>query len=288
MLKINGDIADLAVARAVHSEEAGGRMDSLQLELLTETGWHPAKRYEIEYEHGSFRSGRMYVDEWEQNKDGIILYAKPCRAQEKREYIFRNADLASIVEELCRSTGMEYVWLGEKSLAGYDYICEKDSTALGVLQKLCGLENKRIKIESGRLFIVGMDYRGRSCDMELRRDDGEYVRQEQLYAYGVICRGETGWAYDRGQEEGQRMVSCRLQARDIHQARQWAAALLLRHNMENDYVMTSTDKPVMALDRVRVTGDLAPAGEYLATAVQCDILEGTRRIRLERIREVVC
>lgn len=286
MLKIEGEFVSLPVREAVYRERAGECLDSLELLLGTEKGMVLQKEYRLEYEEGDFRSGLLYIDEWELGKEGLRLFAVPCKPLEKRSFLFRNADFENLVEEICKGLGMDYVWLGEKPITRYDYICEEGITGLGLLHKLAILENKRLKMESGKLYIVDMDYVGRVFSMRLGLADGDYVRQRQLGSLGIQSRGETGLAFDLANRSGAQFICPLWNAPNLATAKRWAKGQLLYENMKNEYIGLQTSQNLMALDRVQVQGELAPAGEYMVLEADKDLQKGNSKLKLGRLREV--
>lgn len=285
MLKINGISIDQPIKKAIFNDNSGLEADSMELVIDTDEIRLFDKNI-VYFENGNFSSGIMYVDDWAIIGGSLYIYSKKYENEIKKEYVFKDGNFDSIVGEICDKEGFEYIGNANEQYKRYDYIYSKGKSSLGLICELAMLENKRIKLKGKKLFIVDIGYEKDIKQVVLSAENGTYNNYEKINRLGVLSRGSVGWAKDESVKNDIEKIIYTYNADDIYTARRWARGLLNAENMGKEKVVFDTNTQLTALDKIYISGDLAPEDYYMISKVSTDILKGESTVTAERMREI--
>lgn len=285
MLKINGISIDKPIKKAIFNDNSGLEADSMELVIDTDEIRLFDKNI-VYFENGNFSSGIMYVDDWAIIGGNLYIYSKKYENEIKKEYVFKDGNFDSIVGEICDKEGFEYIGNANEQYKRYDYIYSKGKSSLGLICELAMLENKRIKLKGKKLFIVDIGYEKDIKQVVLSAENGTYNNYEKINRLGVLSRGSVGWAKDESVKNDIEKIIYTYNADDIYTARRWARGLLNAENMGKEKVVFDTNTQLTALDKIYISGSLAPEDYYMISKVSTDILKGESTVTAERMREI--
>lgn len=285
MLKINGISIDKPIKKAIFNDNSGLEADSMELVIDTDEIRLFDKNI-VYFENGNFSSGIMYVDDWAIIGGNLYIYSKKYENEIKKEYVFKDGNFDSIVGEICDKEGFEYIGNANEQYKRYDYIYSKGKSSLGLICELAMLENKRIKLKGKKLFIVDIGYEKDIKQVVLSAENGTYNNYEKINRLGVLSRGSVGWAKDESVKNDIEKIIYTYNADDIYTARRWARGLLNAENMGKEKVVFDTNTQLTALDKIYISGSLAPEDYYMISKVITDILKGESTVTAERMREI--
>ena len=285
MLKINGISIDKPIKKAIFNDNSGLEADSMELVIDTDEIRLFDKNI-VYSESGNFSSAIMYVDDWAIIGGNLYIYSKKYENEIKKEYVFKDGNFDSIVGEICDKEGFEYIGNHSEQYKRYDYIYSKGKSSLGLICELAMLENKRIKLKGKKLFIVDLGYEKDIEQVVLSAENGTEHNHERINRLGVLRRGSVGWAKDESVKNDIEKIIYTYNADDIYTARRWARGLLNAENMGKEKVVFDTDTRLTALDKIYVSGNLAPEDYYMISKVSTDILKGESTVTAERMREI--
>lgn len=285
MLKINGISIDKPIKKAIFNDNSGLEADSMELAIDTDEIRLFDKNI-VYFENGNFSSGIMYVDDWAIIGGNLYIYSKKYENEIKKEYVFKDGNFDSIVGEICDKEGFEYIGNDNEQYRRYDYIYSKGKSSLGLICELAMLENKRIKLKGKKLFIVDIGYEKDIKQVVLSAENGTYNNYEKINRLGVLSRGSVGWAKDESVKNDIEKIIYTYNADDIYTARRWARGLLNAENMGKEKVVFDTNTQLTALDKIYISGSLAPEDYYMISRVSTDILKGESTVTAERMREI--
>lgn len=286
------------VRRCVNRDCAGGRCDSLELEMERADiwdRWRPEIDDRIHVQHGTYDTGQLYVSAVSMDESKYRIYAAslPSRAFRKQFYTYKDMQISDIMSNCAARSGLDWAVYGVDD-AAIPYATQNLEGFPAFLQRILVFEGGTLKAVNGRLSAIGIRYAQRRSPVltipVLPSDRHvQYTRTDRRYStLQVVAPGIEVTARDTAAAGGltERLY---LPVSNVLQAGRWARGLLLHKNRTAETLTMDIqfNSAVEAMARIDVVGGTQADGEWLVEEVTHDIYNGRTSVTMHRCLDTV-
>lgn len=284
------------ITKCVYRDVAGGRCDSLDMELDQAAAWHrwgPQVDDEISVVQGGLETGVLYLNTvWpEDGRYRMVATGLKAAARRGAWKSYRDRTLEDIMRACAAECGMDFGLYGLEGKLRYPYLERRDEGCAAFLDRLMALEGGVLKVMGGRLCGIGIAWAqeqagAKTVMLSADQRGAQHIRQGGNQWAGLTVR--TPWceasARDSGALGGIRPVRTDTPARDAAQAGRWARGLLLAHNRQAEQLRLNTELDIgmTAMARVDVQGGTGADGAWLVDEAAHDLVNGKTQTTLLR------
>jgi hypothetical protein len=289
------------VTGCVHRDAAGGRNDSLELEMDRPEAWYrwaPEEGDEIEVTQDGYTTGTMYLTAVIPCGDRYRILAGSVKPAGNRKTWagYENNSFRAIAERCAAECGMQAKIFGMDEDLIIPYCMRRDEGCAAFLTRIGRAEGFRIKAYNGVFRAIylpwaeGLDPVSR-ITITADQKGVNYRRRGSAKYTALTVR--TPWAEatarDPAAPGNNPAVVTSLPAGDAATAGRWARHLLRDHNRKAEELRTEQrlDTRLTALARVSVNGGTDMDGEWIVEEAEHDLYNRSTVARMFRITDTV-
>jgi hypothetical protein len=284
------------IQEALAKDEAGGRMDSLRLQLGNSEEmmhWAPQENDRVRVVHEGYPSGTMYVDLREMIENGYVLYARSAPYASQPEWAcYENIRLSKLALMAAQEQGLELELYGTDAAQHYPWLVRRRENWATFLQRLAERESMLLKYTNGKLLLIDWAWacaQRANLQVEITPETKGAVytcKGKELKSLIVKGLHGTGRAQDADARGSAERTVGNEPVHDPGQAARWARGLLLQHNLQAEEIRLEwTLAPeVAAVSVMEISGLRALAGNWLVMSVEHDLLRLQSTIHLRRCK----
>lgn len=276
--------------------DCAGRSDSIELEMADAARWYswgPKEDDILEAVHGSYNSGRMYINQIlpENGRYRLIASSLPCSARASGWESFEKRTLAEISRSCAASSGMDCSSYGIDMDVTIPYIVRQGEGYAAFLSRLYALEGAVLKCLNGSYTAIGILYAQaltayQTVVLEAGQEGALYRRTGTMTRAMTV---KTPYACATAKDDvvadsHPSVVVSSLPAMDDIQAGRWARNRLIDVNRKCECLQLSTEfNPALtAMARIDVVGGTDATGQWLVESVEHDLIHGTSSTVMRR------
>jgi len=286
---------DVEIRKADLIDNAGGELDSLELEINDTQGlwsqWGPEKNNTIQVKKDGFDTGVMYVDEIGQRRGTIILKGLPIKQEAKTERFkaWENVRLLEMAQEIASRWGLSVQTYGITNQ--YYERVDQESTDFQFLAGRCLLEGYSLKTYNGKLIIFDQPYMEGLAPVktvnvdETDRDFDFKNKSSGIYGACRIKYSGIDYTYTAG--AGPTLLYTDLVVASIAEAQRFTKGLLRARNcLEKTLALTMLyDAGIAAGNTVTAAGFGLADGKYFVQQIVHRFVDGKTRLKLRGLLE---
>ncbi len=291
------DITQYVNARTCFfSDYAGGKLDTLVIELEDAKAWHrwkPQPDDRIEVTEGAYTTGTLYLSAPapEDDRFTIIATGAPMAAKRRGWENFRIRTIGEIFNMCAAGCGMKWTLFGIDPNMPVPYIERENETYLSFLQRLMTMEGGTLKCVNGKLTGIAYTYaqdlkRTQTVEILSEGQGTSYIKQpyKAIRSLTVKTLFASAQAVDSAVQQGDTRVYTNLPALSDVQAGRWARGMLISNNRQIETVCMESEfnQGMTALAHIDVTGDTEASGEWLVEKVKHDFVNRASSVEMHR------
>lgn len=287
------------ITGCIHRDAAGGRSDSLELQLDRASVWYrwgPEEGDEIEVTETGFTTGIMYLTAVIPNGDQYRILASGMKAAANRKtWIgFENISLKALVERCASECGMEGRIFGMDEALILPYALRRGEGCAAFLNRIGRAEGFKVKAYNGAIRLIYLPYAERQLPTArmtiTAKQDGVIYRRRKNLQYSsltVLSPWAQATARDTEAERINDRTLTTLPAMNRAQAGRWARNLLRDFNRQaEEMTIEQSFHPRMAaLNRVDISGGTDMDGQWIVEEAEHDLKNRTTRAKMFRVME---
>ena len=285
------------VTGCVHRDAAGGKNDTLELQLDRASVWYrwgPEEGDEIEIRQDGFTTGILYLTAAIPTGDQYRILAGSVKPEAVRKAWggFENVTLKQIMERCSTECGMTGKIFGGAEDLTIPYAMRKGEGCAAFLDRICTAEGYKLKAYNGAFRAIALEY-AEEQEPAVRltitgtQDGIEYRRRKNLKYSGitVISPWAKATARDTNVDGSNIRVITTLPAMNAMQAGRWARNLLKDNNRQAEEVLIDQrlNTNMTALSRVSIDGGTDMDGEWIIEESEHDLKNKNTTSKLYRV-----
>ena len=289
------------ITGCVHRDAAGGRSDSLELQLDRASIWYrwgPEEGDEIEVTADGYTTGIMYLTAAIPKGDQYRVLASSVKptANKKAWGCFENISFRALFERLAAECGMTGKIFGMDETIMIPYAMRKGEGCASFMDRIGKAEGFKVKAYNGAFRAIYLPY-AESMEPVARltitgNQDGVSYRRRKNAKHNsltVLSPWAKATAKDSGAENGNEKVITCLPAMDNTQAGRWARNLLrdINRQAEEMTIDQSLNTSMSALSRVDIDGGTDMDGEWIIEEAEHDLFNKSSSARMFRIIDTI-
>lgn len=286
-----------SITGCVYRDAAGGRSDSLELQMDRASDWYrwaPEEGDEITVTEGGFTTGKMYLTAVIPAGDRYRILASSVnpKANIKAWAGYKDVWFKTLLERCAAECGMTGKIFGMEDNLLIPYALRKGEGCAAFLDRIGRAEGFKIKAYNGVFraiylpYAEGMDPAVR-LNITAKQRSVSYRRRENLKWAGVKVKSPwaNASAMDTAVGGGNIRTVTDLPATDAVMAGRWARNLLLENNRKAEELRISQklNTAMTALTRVSISGGTDMDGEWICEEAEHDLKEKTTSALLLRV-----
>ena len=289
------------ITGCVHREAAGGKSDSLELQLdraATWYRWGPEEGDVISVDLDGYATGDLFLTAVIPNGDQYRLIASGMKSGGMRKAWggFENKTFKEIFDRCAAECGMTGKIYGTDERLLIPYCLRKNEGAAGFLNRIARMEGFKLKTWSGALkaiYLPWAEEQNPALSMEItaKTNGVTYRRRKNIAWTGLTVRSPwaSAMARDTGVSGNNAPVITTLPARNAAQAGRWARNLLREHNRQAETLRVEQRLNVLlgALTRIDVTGDTDMSGAWIVEEAEHDLLNKSSSALMYRVFDTI-
>lgn len=282
----------VALRRAVLLDGAGGRLDSLELELGDTRGlwsqWQPALGDTLRLIADGLDSGECYIDQMGQRRGVYVLRAlsAPVAVKESRSRSWERVTLLQLASDVAGRYGFGVRLYGAPNPT-YDWVDQSDESDLGFLARRCRLESCTLKVSDNHLIIYSEPLLEEAAPARVIgpgdfAGEPEY-RRESAYGACVVSWGGHMGEFKAG-ESGPTLYRSDIPLTSGGEAGRFAKGLLREANRESHLLTGSLplDLRLAGGGMAEVAGMGSGDGVYMIEEAEHRLTDKITALRLRR------
>lgn len=285
------------ITGCIHRDAAGGKSDSLDLQLDRASVWYrwgPEEGDEIEITETGFSTGVMYLTAVIPNGDQFRILASGLKsAANRRTWAgYENMTLKALVERCAAESGMAGKIFGIDENMRLPYAMRRDEGCAAFLARIGQAEGFKVKTYNGAIRAISLQFAEEQIPAARitlnAKQDGVIYRRRKSLKYASLTV-KSPWAQatarDPEAEGGNSKVITTLPAENPAQAGRWARNLLREMNRQaEELTIEQTFNPAMAaLSRVEINGGTDMDGSWIVEEAEHDLKNKTTSAKMFRV-----
>ena len=289
------------ITGCIHRDAAGGRADSLELQMDRAAVWYrwgPEEGDEIIVTEDKYTTGILYLTAVIPNRDQYRILASGIKSQANRKTWagFENVSFRRLVERCAAECGMEGKIFGLDEDLTIPYALRKGEGCAAFLDRVARAEGFRIKCYNGAMRAISLPYaEEQNPVMRIKisaKQDGVIYRSRKNAKYAsltVMSPWAKATVRDSAAEGSNEKIITTLPARNPAQAGRWARNLLRETNRtaEELTIDQKLNKRMTALSRVEIDGDTDMDGSWIIEEAEHDLKNKRTTAKMFRITDSI-
>ncbi len=305
MIRLTWNGADITgycnITGCIHREAAGGKSDTLELQLdraATWYRWGPEEGDVISVDLDEYTTGDLYLTAVIPNGDQYRLIASGMKngATRKAWGSFENKTFKEIFDRCAAECGMTGKIYGMDERLLIPYCLRKNEGAAGFLNRIAEMEGFKLKTWNGALKAIYLPWAEEqepalSMAIDAKTSGMTYRRRKNAMWAGLTVKSPfaSSFARDAGVSGNNAPVITTLPAQSAAQAGRWARNLLREHNRKAEELRIDQrlNAKMGALIRIDITGETDMSGAWIVEEAEHDLLHKSSSALLYRVRDTI-
>lgn len=292
---------DCEITGCIHRDAAGGKSDSLELQMDRASVWYrwgPEEGDQIEVTEGDYTTGLMYLTAVIPRDDKFRILASSMSPEANRKTWegFRNITFRTLIERCAAECGMTGKVFGIEDNLVIPYALRQGEGCAAFLDRIARAEGFKVKAYNGAFRAIYLPYAEEMepsyrLTLDAEQDGVSYRRRGNLKYTGltVLSPWAKAAAKDMAAPGNNVRVITDLPAENNTQAGRWARNLLWEHNRQAEEVTVTQrlNTAMSALSRVNIDGGTDMDGEWIIEEAEHDLFNKTSAAKLYRVMDSI-
>jgi hypothetical protein len=289
------------ITGCVHREAAGGKSDTLELQLDRASTWYrwgPEEGDEISVYMDGYATGDLFLTAVIPCGDQYRLIASGLKKEAARKTwgCYSDKTFREIFDLCAAECGTEGKIFGMDERLLIPFCLRKNEGAAGFLDRIATMEGFKLKTwnrELRAIYLAWAEEQDPVLSLNITAETGgvTYRRRANMAWTGLVVK--SPWAESQARDVGYKgnntPIITTLPARNAAQAGRWARNLLREHNrkMEELRIETRFNAKLGALNRIDITGETDASGAWIVEEAEHDLIRKSSSALMYRVRDTI-
>ncbi len=289
------------ITGCIHREAAGGKSDTLELQLdraATWYRWGPQEGDTISADMEGYATGDLYLAAVIPNGDQYRLIASGMKGAATRKAwdAFENKTFREILDRCTAEIGMTGKIYGMDERLLIPYCLRKNEGVAQFLNRIATMEGFKLKTWNGALRAIYLPWAeeqepAQMIALNAKTGGITYRRRSSVAWTGLTVKSPWAEAIarDTGIGGNSAPTITTLPARSAAQAGRWARNLLKAHNRQAEELRIEQrlNAKMGALTRIDITGETDASGAWIVEEAEHDLLHRSTSALLYRVTDTI-
>ena len=289
------------ITGCVHREAAGGKSDTLELQLdraATWYRWGPEEGDTISADMDGYSTGDLYLTAIIPNGDQYRLIASGMKGAANRKAwdSFENKTFKEILDRCAAEIGMTGKIYGTDERLLEPYCLRKNEGVGKFLNRIAVMEGFKLKTWNGALRAIYLPWAEEQEPAQLMEINSKtsgvtYRRRKSAAWTGLTVKSPqvSALARDTGVSGNNMPVITGLPATTAAEAGRWARNLLKDHNRQTEELRLEQrlNAKLGALTRIDITGETDASGAWIVEEAEHDLKNKSTSALLYRVTDTI-